>query len=225
MSQNYLAKHYSKLILPLKPEVLTDQENAHIQTLLPEYGKILDVGCGSGRHLIPLAKMGYQLVGVEISSEMSQQLLTEMPEAKLFSGNINSKELRIELLSDYQNYFDLIILMWNTLNELAYNENELADLLEFLSSLVTPTGKVLIQLDQNVITAPEVLNFETTYAEGENKFTYISKLISWDQQQHISICAEKLITQDETVTGEVTQKWWSFAEVSTHKDILEITLI
>jgi cyclopropane fatty-acyl-phospholipid synthase-like methyltransferase len=37
---------------------------------LPPGSRILDVGCGTGRHAVELARRGYQLTGVDISSGM-----------------------------------------------------------------------------------------------------------------------------------------------------------
>ena len=35
---------------------------------LPPGSRILDVGCGTGRHAVELARRGYQITGVDISS-------------------------------------------------------------------------------------------------------------------------------------------------------------
>lgn len=37
---------------------------------IPPGGKILDIGCGTGRHAIELAKRGYVVTGLDLSSEM-----------------------------------------------------------------------------------------------------------------------------------------------------------
>ena len=37
---------------------------------LPPDGSVLDVGCGTGRHAIELAKRGYAVTGLDLSSEM-----------------------------------------------------------------------------------------------------------------------------------------------------------
>ncbi|TET90145.1 MAG: class I SAM-dependent methyltransferase [Methanomassiliicoccales archaeon] len=37
---------------------------------VPEGGRVLDLGCGTGSHAIRLAKMGYQVTGTDISKDM-----------------------------------------------------------------------------------------------------------------------------------------------------------
>lgn len=53
----------------------TDAECDFIDACLKAHGpahakRLLDIGCGTGRHLITLAKRGYQLTGVDIRPEM-----------------------------------------------------------------------------------------------------------------------------------------------------------
>ena len=40
------------------------------ELLIPPGGAVLDVGCGTGRHAIELAKRGYVVTGLDLSSEM-----------------------------------------------------------------------------------------------------------------------------------------------------------
>ncbi len=49
---------------------------------IPQGSRILDVGCGTGRHSVELARRGYQITGVDISSGM----LTEAKKAAAEAG-------------------------------------------------------------------------------------------------------------------------------------------
>ena len=69
---------------------------------LPKGSRILDIGCGTGRHSIELAKHGYIVTGVDISTGM----LTEAEAAARDEGveielvNVNATEYRSEPVFD-----------------------------------------------------------------------------------------------------------------------------
>src|SRR5262245_50125021 len=50
------------------PMFALDQQFA--QRHFPTPGRMLDLGCGTGRLLLPFARRGYQVVGVDLSDEM-----------------------------------------------------------------------------------------------------------------------------------------------------------
>jgi 2-polyprenyl-3-methyl-5-hydroxy-6-metoxy-1,4-benzoquinol methylase len=50
---------------------------------LPKGGSILDIGCGTGRHSIELAKRGYKVTGVDLSSGMLSQAKTTAKKVKV----------------------------------------------------------------------------------------------------------------------------------------------
>jgi len=60
---------------------------------LPEDGRILDIGCGSGRHLLPLVSRGFDLIGMDISSialERVRQCLENDQSARLIQGEASN---------------------------------------------------------------------------------------------------------------------------------------
>lgn len=59
-------------------EVFTRNTDEEVKFLLEELGlspgaRLLDVGCGVGRHAVPLAQAGLQVVGLDLSSGMLRQ--------------------------------------------------------------------------------------------------------------------------------------------------------
>lgn len=73
---------------------------------------ILDLGCGTGRHVIPLAEKGYRCYGIDISAEMLRILKKKIKEKKL---NIHIAEGDIANLPYKDNSFDMVLCMFHTL--------------------------------------------------------------------------------------------------------------
>jgi 2-polyprenyl-3-methyl-5-hydroxy-6-metoxy-1,4-benzoquinol methylase len=70
-------------------------------------GKILDLGCGTGRHTIELTKRGYNVTGVDLSISM----LNRAKEKALMEGlNIIFEQGDARKLT-YKNEFDLVIMI------------------------------------------------------------------------------------------------------------------
>ena len=66
----------------------TESECNFLEACLKAYGpaqatRLLDIGCGAGRHLTELAKRGYQMRGVDVSSEMIAYVTEETKRAHL----------------------------------------------------------------------------------------------------------------------------------------------
>jgi 2-polyprenyl-3-methyl-5-hydroxy-6-metoxy-1,4-benzoquinol methylase len=68
---------------------------------------ILDIGCGTGRHAIELAKRGYAVTGVDLSDAQLNNAKQKASEAGV-KVNFFKKDAR-EL--DYQNSFDVVIMI------------------------------------------------------------------------------------------------------------------
>lgn len=81
-------------------------------------GPVLDAMCGTGRIALPIARAGYEVVGVELSPEMLR-----VAEAKLGSEKPRVRA-RVKLLKgdvrcdDLDGPFSLAVMAWNSLTEL-----------------------------------------------------------------------------------------------------------
>jgi 2-polyprenyl-3-methyl-5-hydroxy-6-metoxy-1,4-benzoquinol methylase len=68
---------------------------------------ILDLGCGTGRHSIELAKRGYKVIGVDLSESQLQRAREKATEQKVCIDFIQGDARNLP----YQNQFDLVIML------------------------------------------------------------------------------------------------------------------
>ena len=69
--------------------------------------KILDIGCGTGRHSIELSKRGYDIVGIDLSESLLKQAKEKATEQNL---QIVFQKYDARKLS-FSNQFDLVIML------------------------------------------------------------------------------------------------------------------
>jgi SAM-dependent methyltransferase len=82
---------------------------------------ILDFGCGTGNHSIPLAERGYEVLGVDRSQEMLTQIQTKARTKATFrSGDIRT--------IDVGKKFDCVLMMFAVLGYQLNNQDALAAL-------------------------------------------------------------------------------------------------
>lgn len=89
-------------------------------------GSVLDLGCGTGKHAIPLAQRGYEVVGVDRSADMLAQVrrkivnLSGVGNLTLHQGDICSIDL--------QRHFDAALMMFAVLGYQLENADVLSAL-------------------------------------------------------------------------------------------------
>jgi SAM-dependent methyltransferase len=79
------------------PEMQDLQPNPELAALLPEFRQaglrlVLDAGCGVGRHLVPLARQGFQVVGVDLEASVLQVLKARLAAAGLRAPLLRADE-------------------------------------------------------------------------------------------------------------------------------------
>lgn len=116
--------------------------------------RVLDAGCGTGRHLEILADAGFEVAGFEPEADMLEQARLRL------SGR---GELRRLLLHEAREMsgapFDAVLCLGNTLAHLE-GDDKLADGLGALSSRMRPGGFFIAQL----------VHFEKVLREGRDPF-------------------------------------------------------
>lgn len=103
--------------------------------------RVLDLGCGVGRNMIPLIEKGYSLSGIDIAEDGVRKLETILEEKKLkadlYIGNILKK------LPFDNNYFDAII----SVQVLQHGtEGQILNTISEIKRIIRPKGFIFITL-------------------------------------------------------------------------------
>ncbi|MFB0564473.1 MAG: class I SAM-dependent methyltransferase [Candidatus Aminicenantaceae bacterium] len=108
-----------------------DSECTLIERIFQTYGdghirKVIDLGCGSGNHAIPLAQRGYKVVGVDRSENMLTHARRKAAHIKE-SNHIDFHQEDIRTV-DLKQQFDAALMMFAVLSYQQKNEDVLAAL-------------------------------------------------------------------------------------------------
>jgi ubiquinone/menaquinone biosynthesis C-methylase UbiE len=106
-----------------------------------ECGKVLDLGCGAGRNAVFLAKEGFYVVGVDISSTALKMALQKVKEAKLQNCSfVRQNFLKIPFLDSL---FDAVVSCYSIENQPL---PEIKEALGEIRRVTTDRGLVLTTL-------------------------------------------------------------------------------
>jgi SAM-dependent methyltransferase len=173
------------------------------------HGKILDIGAGTGRHAIELAKKGYEVTAIDSSEGM----LKEINKAKLNIKTINTDVY--SFINNSNEKFDLIILMWNAFNEIALTKASALKLIKGLKSKLNINGQILVNIDKVPLKSPYRPKFmaETTLDNGSKV------IINWLNEKYFpktntTISKEQLIIDGIPLKPAlIKQRWWRINEI------------
>lgn len=211
------AKVYDAVNKPLKNDEVLMSEVGLIKSLAPKQGKILDIGCGTGRHIVELLKQGFEVFGIDASSKMIEVLRTKSP-------SIETKVIDVLKYKTTQR-FDLIILMWNSFNEIALNTQKAYKLLGIIHNSLKRSGSLLINIDDPANINIPLLNFKTvheergyTYSQDWHVVKYIPESLTTISQEIIQVSDQKNNLHFQS-KSEIRQRWWSRGDL---QHILEL---
>ncbi len=152
------------------PQLTPERTAAEIDFVIQQTGlkagaRILDVGCGFGRHSIELARRGFRVVGIDPSSEMIAQAKSHVKEAGVKVEFIHSRAETFE--SD--ELFDGAICLFTTLGQID-EQGDNIELLPSVADVLKPKGWFVVEVPQrqwviNNIKVSERLGNDERYAD------------------------------------------------------------
>lgn len=95
--------------------------------MLPEHGRVLDVGCGYGRVTLPLARAGYAVHGLDLSPSMIGPARVAADAEGLVVGLTVASMTNLPYAADS---FDAVICLWSAFNELLEEAEQIRTIAE-----------------------------------------------------------------------------------------------
>lgn len=151
----------------------TEQEVQFIIDVLnlPQNAKILDLYCGYGRHAIELAKLGYQVIGVD-----SSESFLDIADKNAHNDNVSIQFTLGDMRTiNYCEEFAAVINMFAAFGYFTDDEN--ANIICRVSHALQPRGKFLIDLLNREWMINNSLNRYWRHPNGEYVLSYKIDLI------------------------------------------------
>jgi SAM-dependent methyltransferase len=154
-----------------------DRTEAEVDRALAMLGatgseRVLDLACGTGRHSLELARRGFAVVGVDISSD-----LLEIAESDAAAQSLQASFVEVDLRElDFHDEFDLVLNLNDGAVGYFETEEENHRTFEVIAEALRPGGGHLMQLP-NVLYAEAHLP-QKTWIEGSSMIELIDH--RWD---------------------------------------------
>lgn len=133
-----LAKYYDYLVPPTTKEECDFLDNIFNKFGKGQISKILDLGCGTGRHVSLLQKMGYKVTGIDSSPQMLKVAREKSPDTTFIKMNFLSPKFT-------RDSFDASICMWSTIGYILDKEK----FKEFIKNVSRVTKEILVLSSTN----------------------------------------------------------------------------
>lgn len=173
-------------------------ESRQVDTLLKRYGsntrKIINYGCGTGRHDIELSKLGYDCTGIDMSSLM-------IDIARKNCGRVNADiNFSVADICTYEpeNKYDAVISLFHVMSYQNGNEDILGAFRSARKAL-NDDGLFLFDLwyGPGVLSDPPVVRVEEV-EDDSYKLVRIARPVMHDKTNVVDVCYEVLVIEKET---------------------------
>lgn len=120
-----------------------------IKKVLPKetFPKVLDLGCGRGRHSLTLAENGYNVLGIDLSPQAIIEAKKKAEDRKLTNVKFKEQDMRRPL----DDTFDAVVNLFTTFGYFL-EDKENVKVLKSVHSMLRPKGRFMIDfLNANLV--------------------------------------------------------------------------
>ncbi|MDS0526753.1 class I SAM-dependent methyltransferase [Clostridium sp. SHJSY1] len=188
-------------------EKVTREEVSKIESILNIHPplKILDIGCGVGRHSIEFAQRGYDVRGIDVAETYLNQAIER---AKILNLNITFELERGSQIAECKAY-DFVIAYYHTLGFMEDKELEIQ--LSNIYNSIKEGGKFLLRTAGPQIIPSIIQEKRRDWAEKDKKYILSEKFI--EDGYRIENCIMIDTIKDEIIEYRERQRAFSFQDV------------
>lgn len=186
--QDLFDEKYIRLFAETRPPLRTAQEVEGLQALfdghgVPARGHVLDLACGYGRITLPLAELGYRMIGIDLSTYLLARGRSAADEAGL-AIDWREGDMR-ELPQEWAERFDAVI---NTYSAFGYFDEpeENQRVLYAVAKVLKPDGIFIIDLNHR------------------DSLVHRYQSTDWFEVDDLLVCTSR---QFDAITGINTEVW------------------
>ena len=135
-----IAQHYDQ---DLHGHSLSRLDQATVQRHRPEQGLVVDLGSGTGRALIPLARQGLRGLAVDLSNQMLSQIQQKVQEERLPIVCLRANLVELDCLADHS--ADYVLCLFSTLGMIEGHTHR-QEVLRHVRRILRPEGKFVLHV-------------------------------------------------------------------------------
>lgn len=121
----------------------SDWEIQVLNKYLQVKGNLLDIGCGTGRYVVPFAERDLDVFGVDKDKDFIEAAKSKLKQKKLSAGLILADACNLPL---QDRSFDYVVSMGNVLGDVGVHKNERENMAEEMVRTTKTNGALIIQL-------------------------------------------------------------------------------
>lgn len=192
----------------------TEEQVNFVKEKISDAGLLLDLGCGNGRHDIPLSKAGYDLVGLDVSPHLIRAAKQKAAET---GTKVASVRADMNCLPFRDRTFTAIISLDTSLGYFSQQNNSLQT---FIEAARTLTGNGVLLLDvfnrENILQQyPKTLaaNAKHLHFRLLTCFPFLAGLFKWREYPSFYLLQHRSVTEN----GNKLVDTWVFRDKKTRK--------